>query len=70
MINRLRAICDELEDMSATIMHGCIDRSILENLGKLGEGDPEYAMNKADELFFEAASAVMNLMELIEGEEK
>ena len=70
MINRLRAICDELEDMSAAIMHGCIDRSILENLGKLGEGDPEYAMNKADELFFEAASAVINLMELIEGEEK
>ena len=70
MINRLRALCDELEDMSAAIMHGCIDRSILENLGKLGEGDPEYAMNKADELFFEAASAVINLMELIEGEEK
>jgi hypothetical protein len=70
MINRLRTICDELEDMSAIIMQGSIDRSILENLGKLGEGDPEYAMNKADELFFEAASAVITLMDLIEGEEK
>lgn len=68
MINRLRTICDELEDMAATIMQGSIDRSILENLGELGEGDPEYAMNKADELFSEAASAVITLIDLIEGE--
>jgi hypothetical protein len=68
MINRLIAICDELEDMAAMIMHGCIDRSVLENLGKLGEGDPDEAMKQADELFSEAASAVIKLIDLIEGE--
>jgi hypothetical protein len=46
-----------------------INKPILASLKIVAEEGENYLL-KADELFFEAASAVINLMELIEGEEK
>jgi hypothetical protein len=68
MENRLRAVLTELEDINYILQNACIDQSILQMLGKLGEGDPEVAMNEADRLLYAAYEQVDKLIMLITGE--
>ena len=68
MENRLLAIMTELEDINYIVQNACVDQSILQMLGKLGEGDPEVAMNEADRLLYAAYEQVDKLIMLITGE--
>jgi hypothetical protein len=68
MEDRLRAVLTELEDINYIVQNACVDQSILQMLGKLGEGDPEVAMNEADRLLYAAYEQVDKLIMLITGE--
>ncbi len=68
MEDRLRAVLTELEDINYILQNACVDQSILQMLGKLGEGDPEIAMNEADRLLYSAYEQVDKLIMLITGE--
>jgi hypothetical protein len=70
MENRLLAIMTELEDINYILQNACVDRSILQLLGKLGEGDPEFAVNEADRLLYSAYEQVDKLIMLITGEKQ
>lgn len=69
MKERLMAVMTELEDINYILQNACVDPSILQLLGKLGEGDPEVAVNEADRLLFAAYEQVDKLIDLITGEE-
>ena len=68
MEDRLRAVMTELEDINYILQNACVDPSILQLLGKLGEGDPEVAVNEADVLLYAAYEQVDKLIMLLTGE--
>lgn len=68
MIERLRALLIELEDIDYFIQQGCIDPAHLYCFKDVDSSDPDFLMSESDRLTGIAYSAIDDLIEMMEDE--
>lgn len=66
MIDRLRALLIELEDIDCFIQQGCIDPTHLYCFRDSDSSDPDFLMSESDRLTGIAYSAIDDLIQMME----